>query len=159
VHRLLLIRHAKTLQAEPGQADIDRALAPRGERQLPVMRAWLDERLAALGELRVLCSPAQRTRQTWAGCRPHACTAKAHIEDRIYGAWRGELCALLEPRLADGRTLAVVGHNPTLSELFAQLVPDSDEARRGLGTGDMALLGSASGQLFEPWTLDGLCRP
>lgn len=157
---LLLIRHAKTLQALPGERDFDRELAAKGERQCGVMRDWLNGQLPA-GHWQVLCSPAQRTRQTWEHCQPQPMHGTVRHVDLIYGGSRGDLCALLTEQFATQERLVVVGHNPVISELLIMLAADSAEARQGFGTGDMALLHSSHGDVYRDrdWHLDWLYRP
>ncbi len=60
--RLILIRHAKSAWDDPGLADFDRPLAPRGRRAAQ----WIGETLRGENWMpsRVLCSTAQRTRET-----------------------------------------------------------------------------------------------
>ncbi len=155
---LLLIRHAKTLPAVPGQRDFDRELAARGQRQCSVMRDWLNGRLPA-GHWQVLCSPAQRTRQTWEQCQPQSVPAQVCHIDVIYGGSRGDLCALLSQQFETQQRVILVGHNPVISELLSMLVPGDADARQGLGTGDMALMHSEHGDLYQDWHLDWLYRP
>lgn len=156
--RLLLIRHAKTLQARPGQADFTRELAAKGERQCVSMRAWLNDQLPA-GNWQLLCSPAVRTRQTWQQCRPQALHCDEAFEESIYGGSRGDLMALLAEHLSVHDRVILVGHNPVISELVSMLAGANSEARLGFGTGDMALLHSDAGDLHQPWQMDWLYRP
>ena len=155
---LLLMRHAKTLLARPGQTDFERELAAKGERQCAIMRDWLNGQLPA-GAWQVLCSPARRTRQTWEQCQPQPVDCKVSHIDAIYGSSRSELIELLTEQLDDHNRIILVGHNPAISELVATLAQADEEARRGFGTGDMALLHSASGDLAQAWELDWLYRP
>ena len=60
--RLLLLRHAKS--AWPDLADSERPLNDRGRRDAPAMGRWLRDK-GYVPDL-VLCSTAQRTRDTWA---------------------------------------------------------------------------------------------
>lgn len=155
---LLLIRHAKTLQALPGQADFERELAAKGERQCALMRDWLNGQLPA-GHWQVLCSPAMRTRQTWEHCQPQPMHSKVSLVDAIYGGSRGELCDLLAEQFEQHERLVLIGHNPVISELLAMLAQDDKQARMGFGTGDMALLHNDQGHLYQAWQLDWLYRP
>ena len=60
---LILLRHGKS-GYPPGVADHDRPLAPRGERQAALAGAWISQHLPPVDL--VLCSTAERTRQTLA---------------------------------------------------------------------------------------------
>lgn len=121
---LLLLRHAKSSWENPGLADYDRPLGKRGQKAAPRMGA----EIAAL-KLRpdlVLCSGAQRTRETLAlAIEPLGSPTPAVVyDDAIYMASPNELLALLRklPSGADApQTVMVVGHNPGLEELAAEL--------------------------------------
>ena len=60
--RLWLLRHAKSSWDDDRLADVDRPLAPRGERAAAAMATYIDG--AAIRPDLVLCSPAIRARQT-----------------------------------------------------------------------------------------------
>ncbi|MBW6438124.1 histidine phosphatase family protein [Actinoplanes hulinensis] len=125
---LILLRHAKA--ETPGDFDdYDRALAARGVADAEAAGVWLaDERLHP--DL-VICSPAKRTRQTWQnaaialstgpGPRP---APEVHYEESLYLGRGGEVFDLLRAVSDTIRTVLVVGHNPTMSEVSALLVPD-----------------------------------
>ncbi len=68
MRRLLLLRHAKSAWDDPGMADRDRPLAPRGLRDAALMAAEIQRR--GLHADRILCSPARRTRETLAALIP-----------------------------------------------------------------------------------------
>src|SRR3546814_4108799 len=91
---LCLLRHAKSSWDDPGLADFDRPLAPRGRAAAPRIGAWI----AAQGLCPdvVLCSPALRTRQTWELVAP-ACGGSARVDHRrsIYEAPPAHLSAAL----------------------------------------------------------------
>ena len=59
---LVLIRHAKSSWSNPGEADFERPLNDRGERDAPRMGARLKE-LKIKPDL-IVCSPAKRAKQT-----------------------------------------------------------------------------------------------
>ena len=58
---LVLLRHAKSAYP-PGVADHGRPLASRGEREAALAGAWIRRELPSID--RILCSTAERTRQT-----------------------------------------------------------------------------------------------
>lgn len=125
--RLLLLRHAKAVPADGSIADAARALAPRGERDAQVM----GERLRAHGPRPdlILTSPAARTLRTAqivaaaTDCRRDAIA----VDARLYLAAPREILAAVATVARDVGTLLVVGHNPGLSELAAQLAPQLDD--------------------------------
>ena len=72
---LFLWRHADAL---PGTSDFERALSPLGHQQAGRAAEWLREHIepASLSNLRILVSPAVRTRQTAA----HFCKDEDKIQ-------------------------------------------------------------------------------
>ena len=131
--RLLLVRHAK---AGDAPVDADRPLTKRGIRQAAEMGGWLEQ--AGLTPDRVLVSPALRARQTWerasvaldAGGEPNA-------DQRIYDNTVEALLEVIRETADDVRSLAVVGHNPSIGELTAVLDDGegSADARRDIEAG------------------------
>src|SRR5580692_4260108 len=66
MHRLMLLRHAKSdWSSSSGTPDMVRPLNTRGEAAARLMGGYMARH--GLVPQRVLCSPAQRTRETWAG--------------------------------------------------------------------------------------------
>lgn len=115
---LILLRHAKS--AWPDVPDHDRPLAPRGQRDAPAIGHRL--RAAALLPDQVLCSSARRTRETWALVREQlGIDPPADFDERVYGATPGTLLELIRRTGPARRTLLVIGHNPTMSELALTL--------------------------------------
>jgi len=130
---LLLLRHAK---AEPGRAtlaDQDRSLALRGQTDAPRLGRFIaQEKLVP--DL-VLCSPARRTRETWALVEPElGGTLDAYYEPGIYEATTARLLAIVRRTPPKAKRLMLIGHNPGLEELAGDLMggddADSDAARR-----------------------------
>jgi phosphohistidine phosphatase len=125
--RLLLVRHA---QAARGPADAERPLTERGERSAAAIGAWLAR--AGLTPDRVLVSPARRAVQTWERAGGELQTAVEPIADeRIYDNTIEALLAVVQETPEDVRTLAVVGHNPSVGELAGVL----DDGRSDVGAG------------------------
>jgi phosphohistidine phosphatase len=131
--RLLLVRHAK---AAHGQADRDRPLTDRGARDAAAIGPWLAQ--AGLAPDRVLVSPARRAGETWerAGASVES-TAEPVVDERIYDNTVEALLAAIRETPEDVRTLAVVGHNPSVGELAGVLDDGqgSPAARRDVDTG------------------------
>lgn len=109
---LILWRHA---DAEEGDPDLTRNLTSKGNRQAKRMAHWLHEYLPK--QSRILCSPANRTRQTADALRLRyevveeiapGCTAKQML--KVSGWPSGE------------GTVVLVGHNPAISELASQIL-------------------------------------
>jgi phosphohistidine phosphatase len=112
--RITLIRHAKA--AEDGASDIERALSPRGETDAAVLGKWLCEQ-HALPEL-FICSTAKRTRQT---LDAFAAIVPTMLTERLYLASAKDILKLIGEMDDEVRHVAVIGHNPGLHQLAAQL--------------------------------------
>ena len=131
--RLLLIRHAT---AAEGPIDADRPLTGSGVRHAGAIGAWL--RQAQLIPDRVLVSPALRAAQTWAEAGTELVEGPQPVTDpRIYDNTVGQVLATIREAPDDERTLAVVGHNPSIGELSAILGDGrgSREARHAVDRG------------------------
>jgi phosphohistidine phosphatase len=117
--RLIVLRHAKSAWPE-GVPDHDRPLAPRGRRDAPAAGRWL--RKSGLVPDRVICSTAERARETWQlaeeklGARPETV-----FDERVYGATSAGLLDLARHTPAAVRTLLIVGHDPAMHELTLDL--------------------------------------
>jgi phosphohistidine phosphatase len=124
--RLSILRHAKSSWKDVADDDHDRPLAPRGLRDVPVIGGQLASK-APPPEL-TLCSTAVRARDTAVGVLAAAsCDAEIRLQRRLYlaspSAWREALAAVPDEL---GHVL-VVGHNPGLEELLAELVGEHHE--------------------------------
>lgn len=124
MRRLMLLRHAKTERAAPGERDRDRKLMKRGRADAPAIGAYMAHH-GFLPDL-ALVSPAKRAQETWALVAAAFAKAPRMITDeRIYNASPETLIgAIGETRKA--HTLAVVGHNPGLHNLALQLIAAGD---------------------------------
>lgn len=137
---LVLLRHAKSSWTENVPDDM-RPLAGRGRRAAPAAGRWLWAE-GYVPDL-VLCSTARRARQTWqlaesgllgaaeAGGPAEPGTGAAppvSYEREVYHASAAGLIDLLHRQPADVRTLALVGHEPGMSELALTLAGAADEA-------------------------------
>jgi phosphohistidine phosphatase len=116
---LLLVRHAKSSWDDPSLKDYDRPLNARGQADAPRMG-----RLLLLRDLvpdAVLCSPSQRTRQTYDLLQyewPHV--AAVAFPKSLYHCPALELCDLIRTAAEPAQRLMVIGHNPGLADfLFA----------------------------------------
>jgi phosphohistidine phosphatase len=125
--RLFLLRHAKSSWDEPGLADRERPLAPRGRKASKLIaRHMRDEGLAP--EL-VLCSPSVRTRETLRrlGLGDEV---EVRIDDDLYAASAGELLSVLNG-LSDGiDSVMLIAHNPGIEDLTLQLAGGGEELGR-----------------------------
>ena len=97
--QLVSFRHAKS--AWPDVADHERPLARRGRRDAPVAGRWL--LAAGLVPDRVVCSTAERARQTWQLAAAELDSPPAvSFDNRVYGTSAGELLDLAR-QTAPGR--------------------------------------------------------
>ena len=139
--RLLLIRHTK---AADGPVDADRPLTTRGEQRAAAIGAWL-EQAGPVPDL-VLLSPARRAAQTWElASAPLASGRPPVVDARIYDNTVESLLEVIRETPDDVRTVAVVGHNPSIGELAASLDDGAGrpaalrELRAGFPTGGVAV--------------------
>lgn len=116
---LLLWRHADAEDATPGQNDMDRRLTARGHGQAEAMGRWLRKRLPP--DAGVLVSPARRCQETARGLGRPFQTVAALAPDQ---GWEAVLQATKWPR--SPRPVLVIGHQPALGELAAQLMCGMD---------------------------------
>ncbi len=117
---LLLMRHAKSSWEQPDLADADRPLAPRGRKAAAAIARYLaTNRL--IPDL-VLCSHAERVRETW---QLMASVLGDDIACKtLRSLYLSASSRLLEPlrRVADDvRMLMLIGHNPGLGGLAVGL--------------------------------------
>lgn len=128
---LLLLRHAKSSWKIPDQPDFERPLNGRGRRSAPLMGRHL--RRQGIEPDLVLCSPAERTRQT-AALFTEAARVRAEVryDERIYEASGLQLLEVVAQAGEGANTVLLIGHNPGLEELLFML------------TGEMQLMPTAA---------------
>ncbi|MCW2886397.1 MAG: putative phosphohistidine phosphatase, SixA [Streptosporangiaceae bacterium] len=112
---LIVLRHAKA-EHTLGRADPDRSLTGRGRRDARAAGDWL--RADGLRPDQVLCSTAQRTRETLEGL---GLDAPVSYEPGIYDNDVDTLLDLIRQTGDDVRTLLLVGHNPSFHQLVLDL--------------------------------------
>jgi phosphohistidine phosphatase len=116
---LILLRHAKSDWPD-GVPDSERPLAKRGRHDAPAMGRWLRDH--GYRPDVVLCSTARRTRHTWDLVAPElGGSPSVTFEPRAYAASAATLLYLVR-ELPDGcRGALLIGHNPGIEELAANL--------------------------------------
>jgi phosphohistidine phosphatase len=152
MRRLMLLRHAKTERAEPGERDRDRKLMKRGRADAPVIGTFMAHH--GLTPDLVLVSPATRAQETWSLlAAAFAKTPKMVTDDRIYNASAENLIGVVaETRKA--HTLLIVGHNPSLHDVATRLVASGDAAAREQLSGNLPTSGLVVIDLpFDNWSL------
>lgn len=152
MRRLILIRHAKS-DYPFGVPDHDRPLAERGRRDAPLIGRHLRNQSWATSTSppRVVVSSALRAQQTWlaAAAQLEGSTWQVPYvtEPRIYEASPSTLRTVIAEN-ADADSVVLVGHNPGLVQLVAELGCPSDMRSRALEklpTGSVAVLETPSG--------------
>lgn len=146
--QLFILRHAKSSWDDPGLADHERPLAPRGRRAVARMGDHL--RATGIEPAQVLCSTARRTRETLEGVSPGA---EALIESELYDASCSSLIARLQRVPEEIPSVMIVGHNPAMQMLVLRLTgasgtgpagepiaPNLAEVQRKFPTGALATL-------------------
>lgn len=115
---LILWRHA---EAEDGFPDQERKLTDKGEKQAAKMAVWLKARLP--DGARIIVSPAARTRQTAA-----ALTRDGVVVKEV-GPGASVAALLGAAGWPDAKgVVVVVGHQPTLGQVAAYLLANSQES-------------------------------
>jgi phosphohistidine phosphatase len=119
--RLTLVRHAKSDWSLPGQADWDRPLNKRGQRDAPEMARRLRSR--RLKPDLMLSSPAVRAITTAVVMARELKVPAAQVrqDERLYLASPADLLAVIRELGGDTRHLMVFGHNPGMTECANQL--------------------------------------
>ena len=118
---LLVLRHAKSSWKDTGLEDHERPLNQRGQRDAPWMGRLIRER-GLVPEL-IISSDAVRARLTAAAVAETAQYAgEIRLEPRLYGASVDEILGVLcTVEGMNAKTVMIVGHNPGLEEIVAQL--------------------------------------
>jgi phosphohistidine phosphatase len=139
--RLTVLRHAKSAWPD-GVADHLRPLGARGRREAPLAGQWLREHVGAIDI--VVCSSAERVRQTWALVAPELDPIPdSRVDERLYDATTGGLLAVIRELPDECGSVLFIGHNPDLESLVGYL------------TGSYCLLKTSSLAVMSgdgPWT-------
>jgi phosphohistidine phosphatase len=124
---LMLLRHAKSDWPEsksgPKMDDHDRPLSDRGIKDAPRMGAHI--RAGKREPDLVLCSTSARTRETWELIAPELRSKpQAHFDRALYLAAWPQLLAIVQTAPANVHSLMLIGHNPGMEQLAAQLAAE-----------------------------------
>jgi phosphohistidine phosphatase len=146
---LVLLRHAKAVPPA-SLADLDRPLADRGRADAAAAGRWLVAQ--GIEADLVLCSPAQRTRETWEyAAAAGATAADVWYDRRIYNATLEALLEVVREVPADYRTVILVGHAPGVPWLADELAVGSSAPARAELTDKYPTSGLAVLQHTTPW--------
>jgi phosphohistidine phosphatase len=114
-----LLRHAKSDWSDRTLADHDRPLARRGRRDAKRIAKHL--RRLGLEPALVLCSSAERTRETLELIRPALGGSRVLVEERLYAASSDALLERLRAVPEPVASVMLIGHNPGIQELALAL--------------------------------------
>jgi phosphohistidine phosphatase len=157
MHRLLLLRHAKSSWDDALLDDHERPLAPRGRRAAEQIGGWLLQQ--DISPDLILCSSARRTRETLGSLLPAIRgEASIRIEDGLYGAGRDELLHRVRAVREGASSLLLIGHNPGMQDAAALLAagdPAGTEIGRSFPAGALAVFETKDGWgALEAGTVD-----
>jgi phosphohistidine phosphatase len=120
--KLFLLRHAQALNADI-HGDKARKLSPQGVEDARTLGVIMKQK-ALIPDL-VICSPAQRTKETLEAVMQGTGTISTIYMRRIYEGGIGDILDHIQKTDNNVNTLMVVGHNPSMHELAALLASDS----------------------------------
>lgn len=112
--RLIIMRHGKS--AESAMLDHERVLNDIGHMEV----VHVAEQLIAstIQPDLVLCSDANRTRETWLITEPYLNKTVVEFTNKLYMASLDDILDLISETPQIANTLMLVGHNPTSSQLI-----------------------------------------
>jgi phosphohistidine phosphatase len=124
---LLVLRHAKSSWHDPALDDHDRPLNKRGQQDGPRMGELVREH--RLTPDVIISSDAVRARLTAEAVAEAACyTSEILLDPQLYIASPAGILAVLRTvRDTKAGTVMIVGHNPGLEELVAQLTGEQQD--------------------------------
>jgi phosphohistidine phosphatase len=123
MHRLILMRHAKTERAAASGLDRDRALTPRGQADAALMGGVLKDK--GLRPDLALVSPSVRTRQSWDAVQEALGDVEVRIEPRLYDASPETIRRLIQDAEDQAGCLLVMAHNPGVHTLAIDYLTES----------------------------------
>ena len=122
-----LFRHAKSDWAEAGLKDHERPLSERGKKAAPQMAHYIKAKKYK-PDL-ILCSTARRTVETFDALKEElGDDLTVRFEDAIYLAEPHKLLERLTWLGDDVKSAMLIGHNPGMAQLAAQLTRSPEEA-------------------------------
>ncbi len=130
MRRVSLYRHGKSSWDDPALEDFDRGLSKRGQNSAPAIGVFIREE--GLKPDLVLCSPAQRTRDTFELTFGADGAPDRRFDERLYHASSATMLDLLRHLPPEIGHVMILGHNPGLHalalDLFSRGEPDAVEA-------------------------------
>ena len=127
--RLAILRHAKSSWADAGMDDFDRPLNDRGRKAAGRIGEELKARKLRFDL--VLASSAARVRETIAGVgEEYEFGSDVRFDDSLYGASAEMLFAVVRALPEKMISVLIVGHNPGLEQVVAELTLDDASGYR-----------------------------
>ena len=120
---MLLLRHARAEDSQPGGRDIERRLTAVGERQAREVGMFLREQ--GLEVDAVLCSAAVRAQQTLDQLELPVAASGVQVSEDFYNAGADTLIAALRRLPADCAAALLVGHAPGVPGVAFELADPS----------------------------------
>ncbi|MCH8334304.1 MAG: histidine phosphatase family protein, partial [Proteobacteria bacterium] len=120
---LTILRHAKSSWKDSSLPDHDRPLNKRGERDVPVMAARIQQ--AGIRPSLILCSPAVRAWTTAKLIAQEISYPSEFLQrdERLYLAGVQRIIDLLSEQDVGFNSIMIVGHNPGFTDFAHYLVP------------------------------------
>ena len=113
-----LMRHGEAEAGTKLGKDIDRPLSEKGRLDAKTIGTILPDYIS--GPLTIICSPAERTRQTLdALCLKSSISLK--FIDKLYYGNFDDYISLISTIFQAGGPLLVIGHNPAISQVVTKL--------------------------------------
>ena len=136
---LTVIRHAKSKNPDTSRPDLDRELKDRGRVDAAAAGRLLLERNAVPDV--IVASSAIRVRQTVAALNEALEIAKENIlyDDSLYMALHEEMAAVVKGTRPEVSHLAVVGHNPCVTNYVNTLCAENIESMTTSGMAHIKL--------------------
>ena len=144
MHRLILMRHAKTERTAESGLDRDRALTARGLEDAALMGRVLADK--GLRPDLAIVSSATRTRQTWEVMHDALGDLEVRTEPRLYDATTDTIRRFVEDAEDKAGCLLIMAHNPGVQLLAMEYLTESaaspsvlDRMAGGFPTGAAAI--------------------
>lgn len=146
--RLYLVRHAKAEKDAPTGRDDDRPLKPRGIHQAEWLAGELARTSGKHAAAVILTSPIVRAINT---AQILHRTLKVPMETRDELSTHSNASDYLKvigECVAAGRSAIIVGHNPTLEQVAAVILPASSREQASFRTGECLVIELPAGALL-----------
>jgi len=140
---IVLIRHAKSSWKDMSLDDYDRPLNIRGKCNLPVMAKHLKGQNIAIDK--IYSSGAKRAKKT-AQEFANQLNVSLKIYKTLYMQSENELLGFINKKLSHYDSVALVGHNPGLTDLYNYIC---DSCIENIPTSGYVVLQTDSSYIFE----------